>query len=146
MAKFFEVFCIVSCLICMQECIVSDCLHVAVSAVSVDSAESFFCDVLGLKKLKEFVVSEKLCFDIFGRKEEVNVVVFGCGSVQFEVFISKCGSSSCFSHVCLSVSDVCLLESRCKKFGFEFKRVLKKDKEIFFASDGSNNLYEIKQV
>ena len=130
----------------MQECIVSDCLHVAVCAGSVKLAESFFCDVLGLKKIKEFVVSEKLCFDIFGRKEEVSVVVFGCGSVQFEVFINECDASSVFSHVCLGVSDVSLLKLRCEKFGFEFKRVLKKEKEIFFVVDGSNNLYEIKQM
>jgi len=130
----------------MVECLIVSCPHVAVSVDSMKSADCFFCDVLGLKKSKEFVVSEKLCFDIFGISEQVQVVVYECDSISFEVFISKQSFASGFSHVCLGVSDISELKGRVENYGFEFKVVQKKEKELYFVSDKSGNLFEIKQL
>lgn len=130
----------------MVECLIVSSLHVAVSVDSIKSADCFFCDVFGLKKTKEFVVSKKLCFDIFGVSEEVSVAVYEIDSVCFEVFISKQSFASGFSHVCLGVSDLLELKGRVSKYGFEFKVVQKNEKELYFVYDKSGNLFEIKQV
>ena len=122
--------------------------HLAVSSNSEEDSDNFFIKLLGLKKLRSFVVSSDLMEKFFKVKKEHKVIRYGNEGVSIEVFITDDKSKAIdkFTHMCLIIEDRTKLIDKARQMNYEVIKVPRKNSDVFylFLKDKFNNLYEIK--
>jgi hypothetical protein len=118
--------------------------HVALQYKSKEKADVFFKEILGLNLIKDFKLSKDLSKKIFDISEEVNVFVYGNKESIFEIFITSNKTEYVFNHICIKISDKDNFIKTCEKNNLKPFFVEKKDKNLLFVKDHSDNLYEIK--
>lgn len=118
--------------------------HIALQYQNKRDAEIFFSDILGMSKTRSFTVSADLSKEIFGITKNVDVDVFDNGIMSFEIFYLIDMHNSSFSHICIEVESKEKFIKSCKKYKINPNIIKKGEKELLFAKDFSNNLYEIK--
>ncbi|MHA1678812.1 MAG: VOC family protein [Promethearchaeota archaeon] len=122
--------------------------HFAIASNSEGDSDTFFMNLLGLKKERTFEVSEELMEKFFGIKKKQQIVRYANQLIAFEVFITNDESKSkdIFTHVCIKVKDREKLIQNCQKLGFKYVKVPRKDSEGYylFIKDNFGNLFEIK--
>lgn len=122
--------------------------HVALVCSSEQNADFFYKDVLGLRKIKSFVLSNDLARQIFGIDREYRVVVYGNDRFTAEVFIddSLPERDTSLEHVCLEVKDREEFVKKCEAMHVEVNRIPKGDALLTFVKDYDGNLFEIKET
>ncbi len=122
--------------------------HLAVSSNSEEDSDNFFIKLLGLKKLRSFVVSSDLMEQFFKVKNENKVIRYGNEGVSVEVFITDDKSKALdkFTHMCLVIEDRAKLIDTARQMNYEVIKVPRKNSDVFylFLKDKFGNLYEIK--
>ncbi|TKJ25888.1 MAG: hypothetical protein CEE42_06210 [Promethearchaeota archaeon Loki_b31] len=122
--------------------------HLAVSSNSEEDSDNFFIKLLGLKKLRSFVVSSDLMEQFFKVKNENKVIRYGNEGVSVEVFITDDKSKALdkFTHMCLVIEDRAKLIDIARQMNYEVIKVPRKNSDVFylFLKDKFGNLYEIK--
>jgi len=122
--------------------------HLAVSSNSEEDSDNFFIKLLGLKKLRSFVVSSDLMEQFYKVKKEHKVIRYGNEEVSVEVFITDDKSKVLdkFTHMCLVIEDRAKLIDVARQMSYEVIKVPRKDSDVFylFLKDKFGNLYEIK--
>ena len=122
--------------------------HLAVSSNSEEDSDNFFIKLLGLKKLRSFVVPSDLMEQFFKVKKEHKVIRYGNEGLSVEVFITDDRSKALdkFTHLCLVIEDRAKLIDMAKQMNYEVIKVPRKDSNVFylFLKDKFGNLYEIK--
>lgn len=122
--------------------------HIAVSSNSEEDSDNFFVKLLGLKKLRSFVVSGDLMAQFFRVKKEHKVIRYGNEEVSIEVFITDDKSKAIdkFTHICLVIEDRAKLIDTARQMNCEVIKVPRKNSDVFylFLKDKFGNLYEIK--
>ena len=122
--------------------------HFAVSSNSEEDSDKFFIKLLGLKKLRSFVVSSDLMEQFFKVKKEHKVIRYGNEDVSIEVFITDDKSKAIdkFTHMCLVIEDRAKLVDTAKQMNYEVIKVPRRNSDVFylFLKDKFGNLYEIK--
>jgi catechol 2,3-dioxygenase-like lactoylglutathione lyase family enzyme len=119
--------------------------HVALEVTRKEEARIFFEEILGIPKVRSFVIPPDLSEAIFGEPREIEVENFAKGEVNFEVFFSKKTHTSLCVHVCVEVEDREKVISKCRIYGITPNIVKKGDRELLFIKDFSGNLFEIKK-
>ena len=122
--------------------------HIAVSSNSEENADDFFMNLLELKKVRDFVVSEDLMEQFFNIKKAQRIIRYENEDLSVEAFITddKNQALDKFTHTCLIVEDRIRLIERAKKLNFEVIQVPRKNNDGFylFLKDSYGNLFEIK--
>ena len=122
--------------------------HIAVSSNSEENADDFFMNLLELKKVRDFVVSEDLMEQFFDIKKAQRIIRYENEDLSVEAFITddKNQALDRFTHTCLIVEDRIRLIERAKKLNFEVIQVPRKNNDGFylFLKDSYGNLFEIK--
>ena len=122
--------------------------HIAVSSNSEEMADDFFMNLLELKKVRDFVVSEDLMEQFFNIKKAQRIIRYENEDLSVEAFITddKNQALDRFTHTCLIVEDRIRLIERAKNLNFEVIQVPRKNNEGFylFLKDSYGNLFEIK--
>lgn len=122
--------------------------HLAVSSNSEEDSDNFFVILLGLKKLRFFLVSSDLMEQFFKVKKEHKVIRYGNEEVSIEVFITDDKSKAIdkFTHICLVIEDRAKLIDTARQMNYEVIKVPRKNSDVFylFIKDKYGNLYEIK--
>jgi len=122
--------------------------HIAVSSNSEENADDFFMNLLELKKVRDFVVSEDLMEQFFNIKKAQRIIRYENEDLSVEAFITddKNQALDRFTHTCLIVEDRIRLIERAKKLNFEVIQVPRKNNDGFylFLKDSYGNLFEIK--
>jgi catechol 2,3-dioxygenase-like lactoylglutathione lyase family enzyme len=122
--------------------------HFAVSANSIEEAEKFFKDLLGLKKTRSFAVSADLIKEFFDVEREEQLLRYEGGEVAAEIFINqeREKNTNIFAHVCLEMENRDSLVEKADKLGFPVIKVPRKsgDSYYLFLKDNFGNIYEIK--
>lgn len=122
--------------------------HVALVCSSEQRADDFYEGVLGLRKIKSFVLDKDLAHRIFGIEREPRVVVYGNDRFTAEVFIDDRipkGNTS-FKHLCLEVKDREEFVAKCEAMNVEVNRIPKGGGLLTFVKDYDGNLFEIKEA
>jgi len=122
--------------------------HVALVCGSEQNADVFYKDVLGLIKIKSFVISRDLAHRIFGIEREHRVLVYGNDRFTAEIFLAAQPPrpDTSLEHVCLEVEDREDFVKRCKSMHVEVNRIPKGDALLTFVKDYDGNLFEIKEA
>ncbi|MFX1287884.1 MAG: VOC family protein [Promethearchaeota archaeon] len=122
--------------------------HIAVSANSVEDSDKFFVELLDLKKVRDFIVTEDLMEQFFGVKKKQRIIRYGNGEVNFEAFITNDSSKIIdkFTHFCLIIEKREKLVEKANELNFKVIKVPRKSSEGYylFLRDNFGNLYEIK--
>ena len=121
--------------------------HTSVVCSSEEKAERFYGAILGLKRVKDFVIDRDLTRAIFDREGECRIIAYGSEELTVEVFIPSRLPETVrptFVHICLEVEDSERFLASCEEEGFEVRRVPKGEKEVCFVRDLDGNLFEIK--
>ena len=122
--------------------------HIALSSNSEETADDFFMNLLELKKVRDFVVSEDLMEQFFNIKKAQRIIRYENEDLSVEAFITddKNQALDRFTHTCLIVEDRIRLIERAKKLNIEVIQVPRKNSEGFylFLKDSYGNLFEIK--
>lgn len=122
--------------------------HVGIINKNEEEAVRFYCDLLGLEKVRESAVSAELAEQLFSYAGEIKMLVFEKGNVKVEVFvISGCHTLlPCISHFCLQVRDLPEFLERVKKADGKVISGEHRGKTVYFVEDFSGNRIEIKPV
>ncbi|MHA1782647.1 MAG: VOC family protein, partial [Promethearchaeota archaeon] len=99
--------------------------HFAIASNSEKDSDTFFINLLGLKKERSFEVSEELMEKFFGISKKQQIIRYVNELIVFEVFITDDDSKSkdIFTHICIKVKDREELIQKCQKFGFKYVKV-----------------------
>jgi len=121
--------------------------HVALSCRSEEDSDRFYQDLLGLKKIRTFVLAADLAKSLFGLDGECNVIDYKNDEVHFEIFlVGDTVTVGGFNHVCISVNNREDLIKRCIEGGFKFTKLPKGIDDIFlFVKDLDGNIFEVKE-
>jgi len=122
--------------------------HVGLVCSSEQNANDFYEAVLGLERIRSWVLSEDLAQEIFGIRRECQVLVYGNDRFTLEVFVlaDSPGGGADFEHVCLEVENVEEFVRICEARHVTMNRVRKGDRLLTFVRDFDGNLFEIKEI
>jgi catechol 2,3-dioxygenase-like lactoylglutathione lyase family enzyme len=118
--------------------------HIGLEVTDKEKAQIFFEEILGIPKVRSFIIGTDLAEAIFGQRKEIEVENFAKEDINFEVFITDKKVNPFYTHVCLVVQNRQELIAKCKTYGITTNIVKKDDKELLFITDFSGNIFEIK--
>lgn len=121
--------------------------HISANSTSEENATRFYGEILGLKKIKSYLLEKDLTEAIFSIATECRVILFGNSPLSVEVFVplNTVPVKNGFLHNCLEVPDREEFLRRCKKGGVEISSIPKGEKTLVFLKDFDGNLFEIKE-
>ena len=122
--------------------------HIAVASNSVEDSDKFFIELLGLKKVKDFLLPLDLTKKLFEINKEQRIVRYSSDKIIAEIYITDDNSKAkdVFTHPCIIIDDREKLIEKATSMGFPIIKALRKDRDdyILFIKDFFGNLYEIK--
>ncbi len=124
--------------------------HIAIAANSESDSDLFFIQLLGLKKIREKIVSAELMEKFFGVNRKHKFVSYGGETMNFEVFITEDNTKAkdVYTHSCLFIDNRDKFVDKAASLGFTVIRVPRDDGNgyFLFIKDAFQNLYEIKET
>ena len=120
--------------------------HAALTCSSEQRSDRFFIDLLGLEKEKPKTLAVSLAKAIFNVNTELVMINYRSEKVHFEIFITgqSVKQDNAIDHVCLEVTDLDALLSKCDLLKIQVIQVPKGDRTLTFIRDDDGHLFEIK--
>ncbi len=121
--------------------------HMALVCSSIENADRFYEEVLGLKKIKSGTLDRTLGKQLFDISQECEIILYGNEDFRIEVFVTVSDPElkAPYVHVCLEVKDRKSFTKRCEEAGLTVKRIPSGDYPIVFIEDYDGNMFEIKE-
>lgn len=123
--------------------------HIAVSSKTAEDSDKFFIELLGMKKERDFIVSDDLIEQFFGVRKKQRILRYENENISVEAFIMDDDSIALdrFTHTCLLIEDREKLIEKAKHLNFKVIKVPRKNNTGFylFLKDKFGNLFEIKE-
>lgn len=121
--------------------------HIAVFCRSEEESDSFYSNLLGLKKDSTRVLPGALIEKIFGISIELKMINYINDEVRIEVFVGnyKGPDTNKIGHACLEVDDRETFIKECEVMNLKINKIPRDDSFILFVSDYEGNLFEIKE-
>jgi catechol 2,3-dioxygenase-like lactoylglutathione lyase family enzyme len=122
--------------------------HIGIVNKSEEEALRFYCDILGLEKIKDSVSTVDLSEQLFSLSRDIKMVVVGKGSIKIEIFILPefSNPSPNIPHLGIQVENLEELLERAKQAGARVITGRRDDKVVYFIQDFSENLIEVKAI
>ena len=122
-------------------------VHVGLVCSSEENADSFYGDLLGLKKAEPRMLPQTLSSAIFNIDTELKIINYSGNGSHFEVFIRSQGGKKeqPVEHVCIEVEDLAGFLKRGRAMNMRILQVPKGDSLISFIFDPDGNLFELKE-
>jgi catechol 2,3-dioxygenase-like lactoylglutathione lyase family enzyme len=120
--------------------------HVCIRVTSLQQAEKFYSEYLGLEKLWEFTLSAEHAAVIFKINSECRFLTFDCFPGRLEIFSSlgEVEPAPGGQHFCLSVKNHEGLLKKLSALGVEVREVTREGRRLVFIADPDKNLIELK--
>jgi len=122
--------------------------HIAIAQNTEEDSDKFFVELLGLRKIRSFLVSADKMMNFFGVNQEYNFLRYEDENLGVEVVITNDNSKSTdlFTHPCLIIENRDELVEKAQKLEFPVIKVPRDDGNGYylFIKDNYKNLYEIK--
>jgi len=120
--------------------------HIALSVSDHKEIEKFYTNVLGMKQIKNFVLTKSLTANIFGINEEIYVFLLQKDRVVFEIFITTEYRKQAFEHVCISIKNREGFINKAIINGYKVIRIEREVFDLIFIKDKDGNIFEIKEM
>jgi len=124
-----------------------DLRHAGLTCSTEGHADTFYRDLLGLKKSEPKFLPADLSRAIFNLDAELPILNYMDDKIHFEIFIVPQPSSSQrrIDHLCLEVDDLTGFIEKCRRMQVTVNRIPKGEKTLTFITDFDGNLFEINQ-
>lgn len=122
--------------------------HVAVLCSTEENSDRFYEGILGLEKIKKYILNKDLAEQIFSISCEPQIIFYAKGNLAVEVFIPTTSPEKMlpFVHLCLEVEKREQFLQNCRALGIVVKRIQKGESLLAFIEDFDGNLFEIKEL
>jgi catechol 2,3-dioxygenase-like lactoylglutathione lyase family enzyme len=122
--------------------------HIAIAQNTEENSDKFFVELLGLRKIRSFLVSADKMMNFFGVNQEYHFLRYEDENLGVEVVITNDNSKSTdlFTHPCLIIENRDELIEKAQKLEFPVIKVPRDSGSGYylFIKDKYENLYEIK--
>lgn len=120
--------------------------HIGIMNEDEEGALKFYCDILGLEKIKESVASPELARQLFSVDQEMKILVYGLEDLVVEIFIISEFRRPWppASHICIQVPDVAALIEKAAAQGAKVISANRDGRTVSFIEDFSGNRIELK--
>ncbi len=122
--------------------------HIAIAQKTEADSDKFFVELLGLRKIRSFLVSADKMMNFFGVNQEYQFLRYEDENLGVEVVITNDNSKSTdlFTHPCLIIENRDELIEKAQKLEFPVIKVPRDSGSGYylFIKDNYDNLYEIK--
>lgn len=122
--------------------------HIAIAQNTEEDSDKFFVELLGLRKIRSFLVSADKMMNFFGVNQEYSFLRYEDENLGVEVVITNDNSKSTdlFTHPCLIIENRDELIEKAQKLEFPVIKVPRDSGSGYylFIKDNYGNLYEIK--
>ena len=122
--------------------------HVAVVCRSMENADGFYGEVLGLKKAKETFLDQAFMDALFGVSVSSLLVKYTDDHLLIEVFVLDAEPlpPPLFAHICFAVHDREAFLAHCHRAGVTVRKAQKGNATVVFVEDFDGNRFEIKEA
>ena len=122
-------------------------IHIGLVASSIEKADLFFINTLGLKKSETKIIDKKITHEIFGINRELLSVHYRDETVDYEILVHQgyVARENQITHTCIKVTNLEDIVNMCRDAGLKVSRIPNKSKFVIFISDYDGNLFEIKE-
>ena len=118
--------------------------HIALSITVPEDIKHFYQDILGMDKVKNFVLNKLLAYEIFGINKDTDVFLLQKDMLFLEIFVVDTISARNFNHICLSVDDRKTVFRNAEQKGHTVICKKRGNSDLIFIKDKSGNIFEIK--
>jgi catechol 2,3-dioxygenase-like lactoylglutathione lyase family enzyme len=121
--------------------------HMAIVCSSIENADKFYEEILGLKKIKSGTLDRAFAEQLFDISQECEMILYGNEDFRIEVFVTVSDPElkAPYVHVCLEVNDRKSFTKKCEEAGLTVNRIPRGDYPIVFIEDYDGNMFEIKE-
>jgi len=124
--------------------------HIALASNSEEESDNFFIELLGLDKVKNFIVDKEKMSQFFNVNESHKFIRYQKREFSVEVIITNTmeKANDKFTDFCIIVEDSIKLIEKAEAMGYDTIKVPRgKDNGYYlFLRDTFGNLFEIKAV
>ena len=122
-------------------------VHVGLVCSSEESADRFYRDLLGLKKVEPKTLPQKLSNAIFDFAADLKIINYTSEDAHFEIFINRRAARKerPIEHVCIEVPDVAGHLQRGHAMNAKTLQVPKGEAILSFLYDFDGNFFELKE-
>jgi catechol 2,3-dioxygenase-like lactoylglutathione lyase family enzyme len=114
----------------------------------MESADRFYGHLLGLERIRSFMIPSELSRDLFGFDHRLQALTYLKNDMCFEVFVvdEPHPPSPPLCHVALVVEDQKGFLERCDRVQVRVIKVSRGGKSVTMIKDYDGNLFEIKEA
>ncbi|MFC1516880.1 VOC family protein [Thermodesulfobacteriota bacterium] len=122
--------------------------HVALVCRSEKNSDTFYEQLLGLKKQDPKMLPDDLSKQIFNLDAEYPIINYIDDNSHFEIFIDDSlvphQNEKKIEHVCIEIEDLEAFLEKCRALDVGIRQIPKGEKLLTFIRDFDGNLFEIK--
>ncbi len=120
--------------------------HIALTINDSEEIENFYCDILGMRRIRDFILPKDVSVTIFGVESDIEVSFLEKGSLTVELFVSKLINKNPIDHVCITVPDRELMIQKAQQKGYAYTRIKRPEFDLVFLKDKNDNLFELRMT
>jgi len=117
--------------------------HVALTISDATEVEYFYQNILGLSKIRDFILKENLARKIFGIDKETKVFLLQKNEMLLELFLMPEQYSRDFKHICISLKNREEFVEKAAQNAYQYIRIKREKPDLIFIKDKSGNIFEI---
>jgi len=117
--------------------------HVALTISDATEVEYFYQNILGLSKIRDFILKKDLARKIFGIDKETTVFLLQKNELLLELFLMPEQYSRDFKHICISIKNREELVEKAAQNAYQYIRIKRERPDLIFIKDKSGNIFEI---
>ncbi len=117
--------------------------HVALTISDATEVEYFYQNILGLSKIRDFILNKDLARKIFGIDKETTVFLLQKNELLLELFLMPEQYSRDFKHICISIKNREELVEKAAQNAYQYIRIKRERPDLIFIKDKSGNIFEI---
>jgi catechol 2,3-dioxygenase-like lactoylglutathione lyase family enzyme len=117
--------------------------HVALTISDEEEIGYFYQNILGLHKIRDFILKKDLAREIFGIDKETKVFLLQKNELLLELFLMPEQYSHDFKHICISIKNREELIEKAEQNAYQCIRIKREKSDLIFMKDKSGNIFEI---
>ena len=120
--------------------------HIALTVKIREEINDFYCKILEMNRVRDFVLKRDVAFDLFGRDEQIEVAFLEKDGISMEIFVTETQAGSRVEHLCIAVTDREQLTRSAREMGYGVIRIKRPEFDLLFLKDKSGNLFELRNT
>jgi catechol 2,3-dioxygenase-like lactoylglutathione lyase family enzyme len=119
--------------------------HIGITIKDSSEIKNFYQDILGMEIIRQFAINKELSDQVFQINQETEVCLMQKDDLVFELFVIEKPISMQYNHICIDVLYRDNLIESAKSKNYSCVIIPRKNCDLVFIKDKSENIFEIKE-